>query len=69
MAKGLKTQDSATTSDAPSTPSRRPYKGSCHYGYTQYIAYLTLPPPIIHVKPEPRTSTIWYVSFPLEFDD
>ncbi|KAH7371451.1 hypothetical protein BKA64DRAFT_677031 [Cadophora sp. MPI-SDFR-AT-0126] len=58
MTSNFKTQDSPTSACAPSSPSRRPYKGSCHCGYTQYIAYLTLPPPIIHAKPESRSSTI-----------
>ncbi|KAF6801065.1 hypothetical protein CSOJ01_12016 [Colletotrichum sojae] len=32
------------------TPTRRPYRGSCHCGETQYIVFLTLP----HTVPPPR---------------
>ncbi|KAG9236849.1 hypothetical protein BJ875DRAFT_201861 [Amylocarpus encephaloides] len=34
------TQQTSTTT----TPTRRPYRGSCHCGLTKYIVFITLPP-------------------------
>lgn len=41
-----------------STPTRRPYYGSCHCGHTRYICYLTLPPPIIDPTARKGDTTI-----------
>lgn len=42
-----------------SLPTRRPYHGSCHCGLTRYIAYLTLPPPIITAESGHHTTRIY----------
>ncbi|TQN66769.1 hypothetical protein CSHISOI_08682 [Colletotrichum shisoi] len=45
-------------------PTRRPYKGSCHCGETQYIVFLTfphtLPPPRPAKEKEPRAHQEFY---------
>ncbi|RFU34746.1 hypothetical protein B7463_g1604, partial [Scytalidium lignicola] len=41
------------------TPTRRAYHGSCHCGLTRYIAYITLPPPIISAEPGLPTTRIY----------
>jgi hypothetical protein len=43
---------------ATDVPTRRPYHGSCHCGHTKYIAYITLPPPIISATPPSPSSTV-----------
>ncbi|KAH8586658.1 hypothetical protein B0O99DRAFT_643921 [Bisporella sp. PMI_857] len=43
--------------EATETPTRRAYKGSCHCGLTQYIAYITLPPNPITADPTIATTT------------
>ena len=47
---------SSTTTDNP--PTRRAYKGSCHCGHIQYIAHLTLPPPlVVAIAPNASSTT------------
>jgi hypothetical protein len=46
-----------TSSTTTTTPTRRPYTGSCHCGHTKYQIYLTLPPPIISAHPNPISAT------------
>src|SRR5271156_3775110 len=45
-----------SASSPPPPTRRRPYHGSCHCGLTRYIAYLTLPPPIISPNPPPSST-------------
>ncbi|CZR55012.1 uncharacterized protein PAC_04898 [Phialocephala subalpina] len=44
-------------SQEPTTsPTRRPYTGSCHCGHTKYITYLTIPPANLATAPDSSTS-------------
>ncbi|CZR56896.1 uncharacterized protein PAC_06785 [Phialocephala subalpina] len=57
----MASQEPTTTSQnltTTSTPTRRPYHGSCHCGFTKYICYITLPPPLVTANPPTPTSTI-----------
>lgn len=50
----------ASTTKEDATPTRRPYRGSCHCGHIKYIVFLTLPPASLNADDKSTDTTRMY---------